>query len=358
MLDGMKRNKSFVIYGAQVVAYGAYVAIKHLFGRVPECFIVSVSEGNPAEIEGIEVRTLDTCALDAENTLVIIAVTELLQDEIAMALQAKGYSHTFKLTQHEEHLLMSRYFAGIGKFPTLDDVSGGYSGEYPAEYPADLALYEVRNHRDKPLSDRPKLLSFERSIQAGAALTDDRIAPIPDNEGDNISAKNRQYCEMSAAYWVWKNTKHEWKGIEHYRRHLLVRPEMLADDIDAVLPLPYICYPDTRTQFRRFVSRDVLNALRKTLRRLHPSEYDNYLRILNGQYQYTYNLVCAKREVFDAYCRWFFNITEYLETLADKVPEITNTRALSYIAEVLTNIYFMSNQNRLNIRHAEKAIYT
>jgi hypothetical protein len=348
--DVIRRYSKFVLYGARVVAYGAYVALRSLYGRTPECFIVSASEGNPAEIEGIEVCTLDACALDAENTLVVIAVTELLQDEIAMALYAKGYRHIFRLTAHEEHLLMSRYFASIGKFRTLGDVPDGS--------PADLALYEVRNHRDKPLSDRPKLLPFERFIQAGAVLTDERIAPIPDNSGDNISAKNRQYCEMSATYWVWKNTKHEWKGIEHYRRRLLVRPEMLNDGVDAVMPLPYICYPDTVSQFCRFVSEDVLNALLQTLRILHPSEYDNYLRILNGQYQYTYNLVCAKREVFDAYCRWFFNITEYMETLANKVPEIANTRALSYVAEVLTNIYFMSNQNKLSIRHAEKAIYT
>jgi hypothetical protein len=348
--DVIRGHSKFILYGAQVVAYGAYVALRALHDRVPECFIVSNPDGNPVEIDGLEVRALDTCALDAENTLVIIAVTELLQDEIAAALQAKGYRHVFKLTAREEHLLMSRYFTSIGKFPALDDVSGGP--------PVDLALYEVRNRRDKPLSNRPKLLPFERSIQAGAVLTDERIAPVLDNTGDNISAKNSRYCEMSAAYWIWKNTKHEWKGIEHYRRRLLVTPEMLTDDVDAVLPLPYICHPNTIAQFRRFVSEDVLNALLQTLQILHPSEYADYMRILNGPYQYTYNLVCAKREVFDAYCRWFFNITEYMETLADKTPEIANTRALSYVAEVLTNIYFMSNQNKLNIRHAEKAIYT
>jgi hypothetical protein len=341
---------TFAIYGAQVVAYGAYIALRALYNRTPECFIVSAPEGNPAKIEDIEVRTLDTCGLDAENTLVVIAVTELLQGEIAAALQAKGYSNTLMLTQRAEHLLMSAYFESIGKFPALDGVPGGY--------PVDLALYEVRNHRDKPLSGRPKLRPFERSVQAGAALTGARVAPVSDHTGENISAKNGQYCEMSAAYWVWKNTKHEWAGIEHYRRHLLVSPEMLAGDLDAVLPLPYICYPDTIAQFRRFVSEDVLNALLYALKTLHPGKYDDYLRILNGQYQYTYNLVCAKRDVFDAYCAWFFNITEYMETLADKAPEIANNRALSYVAEVLTNLYFMSKQDQLKIRHAEKAIYT
>jgi len=244
---------------------------------------------------------------------------------------------------------MSAYFKDIGKYPVLQDT--GNNG------PVDLALYEVRNHRDKPLAEPPGLWHFEVPIQAGAELTDKRIAGLLDNTGIHISRKNKQYCEMSAAYWVWKNTEHDWKGIEHYRRHLMVRPGMLGDGVDAVMPLPYICYPNTMAQFRRFVNEAVLQALLRALQELHPGEYDDYLAILYGQYQYTYNLVCARREVFDDYCRWFFGITEYMETLADGVPEIGETRALSYVAEVLTNLYFMYHQERLCIRHVEKAIY-
>ena len=214
----------------------------------------------------------------------------------------------------------------------------------------DFAMYEVCNHRDKPLKNHPELLPFEHAIQAGAAVTEERIAPILDNSGENISERNRQYCEMTATYWVWKNTEHDWKGIEHYRRHLLVKPEMLREGVDAILPLPYICYPNTLAQFRRFVSAEVLEALLSALQELHPGEYEKYRSILEGPYQYTYNLVCARREVFDAYCAWFFRITERMEEMADRVPELGETRALSYVAEVLTNLYFMSHQAGSNRR--------
>lgn len=221
----------------------------------------------------------------------------------------------------------------------------------------DFVLYEVNCEKDKPLDHHPVLKPYERAIQAGASLTDWRIADITDDSGDNISDKNRQYCEMSAVYWVWKNTRHDWVGIEHYRRHLLVEPKMLKDDVDAIMPLPYICYPDEATQFLRFVSKDVFEALLTSLKELHPLEYDSYLKIIYGKYQYTYNLMCARREVFEDYCSWFFRITEYMETLSDNVPEIRETRALSYVAEVLTNIYFMSHGDSLKIKHVEKAIY-
>ena len=41
-----------------------------------------------------------------------------------------------------------------------------------------------------------------------------------DNEGDNISEKNKQYCELTAQYWAWKNDKNvDYYGFFHYRRY-------------------------------------------------------------------------------------------------------------------------------------------
>lgn len=341
-----KHPGPFAIYGAQVVAYGAFRAVMELCGRKPECFVVTRPEGNPDEINGIPVRTPEVLRRD---WLVVVGVTELLQGEIVSSLKGRGFENLFILTQREEHRLMSAYFARIGKFPAAT--------VQKQDLETDIVLYEVRNHRDQPLRTRPALRDFERSIQAGAALSDKRVAPLTDDTGENISAKNKQYCELSATYWVWKNTGHAWTGIEHYRRHLLVTPNMLGGDVDAVLPLPYLCYPDTMAQFRRFVSGDVQQALLRALKTLHPLEYGEYEKILYGPYQYTYNIFCAKRAVFEDYCGWFFEITGHMEIMSDKVPEIRETRALSYVAEVLTNLYFTYNQGRWNIRHTGREIY-
>jgi hypothetical protein len=345
ILEELKEYNGFVIYGAQVVAYGAYRALKELYGLIPECFVVSSLENNPPEIDGIAVRALDDVAQDLA---VLVCVTELLQDEVVANLKTRGFRHYIRLTQDVEHALMGAYFEKGGRFRLADTHGKG---------DVDFKLYEVKNHRDKPLAFHPDLKEYEVSIQAGADLTDERIADLTDNTGENISGKNKQYCEMSATYWVWKNTSNAWKGIEHYRRHLLAEPGMLHEDVDAIMPLPYICYPNTMAQFRRFVSEDVLQALLRALKDLHPDKYEEYYAILYGQYQYTYNLVAARADVFDAYCSWFFEITEHMETMADSVPEIGDTRALSYVAEVLTNLYFMYNGGRLNIRHVGKEIY-
>lgn len=113
-VEAVERNKIFYIYGAQVVAYGAYVAIRELCGRKPEAFLVSSLERNPVEMDGVPVKTPERISRDA---LVIVAVTELLQGEIVAFLEGLGHTNVFILTQTEEHRLMAAYFARIGKFP-------------------------------------------------------------------------------------------------------------------------------------------------------------------------------------------------------------------------------------------------
>ena len=293
--------------------------------------------------------SIDTIPVD---TFIVLGITEMIQQEVIPYLDEHGYKNYYPLTQHEEHLLMSEYYDSIGRFSTVDR-------EPDSNEEVDFILYEVKNDKDKPLGYHPGLFYYEKEIQAGAAIAESKIAEITDDTGRNISQKNRMYCEMSAVYCVWKNTDHDWIGIEHYRRHLLVKPEMLGNDIDAIMPLPYICYPHEMAQFLRFTTENVLDALLRALKELHPDEYEDYYKILYGKYQYTYDLVCARRYVFNNYCRWFFEITEYMErTMGKEVPELIETRAFSYVAEVLTNLYFMYHQNDLRIRHVEKAIYT
>ena len=60
-----------------------------------------------------------------------------------------------------------------------------------------------------------------KPIHVGAALSDRKMDIITDAEGDSISIKNREYCELTAIYWAWKNDKSsEWVGLMHYRRFL------------------------------------------------------------------------------------------------------------------------------------------
>ena len=73
-----------------------------------------------------------------------------------------------------------------------------------------------------------------------------------DNVGDNISAKNKNYCELTGLYWAWKNMDAEYIGLAHYRRHFSIKPsrdkwssilttaelETLVQGFDVILPKP------------------------------------------------------------------------------------------------------------------------
>ena len=58
--------------------------------------------------------------------------------------------------------------------------------------------------------------SIYKPIQVGKK---ESFTEIRDNTGDNISEKNPNYCELTAAYWIWKNDKSDITGLTHYRRY-------------------------------------------------------------------------------------------------------------------------------------------
>ena len=57
-------------------------------------------------------------------------------------------------------------------------------------------------------------------VQAGRALYPAIGHIAGDDTGPNISAKNPNYCELTALYWGWKNLDAEYLGLAHYRRYL------------------------------------------------------------------------------------------------------------------------------------------
>lgn len=72
-------------------------------------------------------------------------------------------------------------------------------------------------HQPTHVPDHPLLVP----IQVGAALADTHFSGfLHDDTGENISYKNRSYCELTAQYWAWKNVSADYYGFFHYRRYL------------------------------------------------------------------------------------------------------------------------------------------
>lgn len=81
---------------------------------------------------------------------------------------------------------------------------------------AEIKLF-VCCHQPAAVPEHPLLVP----IQVGAALADEHFSGfLHDDTGDNISGKNRSYCELNAQHWAWKNVEADYCGFFHYRRYL------------------------------------------------------------------------------------------------------------------------------------------
>jgi hypothetical protein len=71
-------------------------------------------------------------------------------------------------------------------------------------------------------------------IQAGKSISGIDLGIQGDDTGDNISGKNKLYCEMTAVYWAWKNLGSlypdlKYIGLCHYRRYFIFQRIPIKD---------------------------------------------------------------------------------------------------------------------------------
>jgi len=205
---------------------------------------------------------------------------------------------------------------------------------------------------------------------------------IGDNTGDNISELNRYFAEITALYWIWKNTKSPFVGMFQYRRYLSINsnahypmvefPSMrmrhlgikhltrfskifLRDlELEKKFILPWFATHDillsepiklnTYKQYKEeHIIADLDRAL-EILKQKYPEMYDFAVENLNSEEGfYPSNLFITHREILNAYAEWLFSI---LLPLYNEIKDEVKTRdteqkmAFAYLAERLFTVYF------------------
>lgn len=354
------------IYGAHSRAKGMVAYLKDY--RIEErlkAFIVTDCCGNPKEIDGIPVISLDKTSDLEKKGLVIIATKKAFHDQIQLDLSEYKFKHILKLTPAVDNQLrlefIRNHFKQMNK-PFMTVHEAAYETMMNTLYVADndtdkVRIYMARNIHDKTMSE----ISYPYwiiPIQAGSALTDKKICQIQDDIGQNISFKNKEYCELTAIYWMWKNVIHEYIGICQYRRHFIICEDELKRlslaKADVVLPIPAVVYPSVSEDYaQRHIAAD-WQIMLDLLKEKYSDYYDSAKKVSEQMYYYPCNMWIMKYTVFLPFCQWLFPILQDLEGLCERKTDDYQSRYIGFLAERLTTIYMEHHSNQLQILYAEK----
>lgn len=342
------------IYGAGIMAYGAYKAIRELFCVTPEGFLVTDKKGQPVQIGGIPVYLIEECVDSLSDSLILIATPEEYQASIEQELIKRHLFHYQKIDSHVEYKLMGSYLKRAIGISLIED----YQAEKLTDEENEACVYMAVSHKDKKMDRNYKEEAWVKKIQVGAALTGVRIAEITDEGAESLSGENALYGELTASYYAWKHNKQKITGLFHYRRVLHITQKQLsllsAGIIDVVLPLPFVCIPDASGQYGRYLLPEDIDVMTKVLKEHEPEENRSFLTLLKTPYLYNYNILIARKEVFDHYCGWLFSLLEEIKNRCEQTERQRMPRYIGRIGEVLTSLYFMRNERNWKIAHAEK----
>lgn len=182
---------------------------------------------------------------------------------------------------------------------------------------------------------------------------------INDNaNSDNISDRNDIYCELTGLYYVWKHCNDmDIKGLVHYRRFLAnkqfaINPnstilkseeiETLLNTHDIILPTlskkdgargGYFTIKESIPEFC------IYRLVRPSIEKLHPEYLNEFEREFTLEKMVYANIMICKKELFNEYCEWLFDILFDVEKNLQESPFGIAPREMGYISEYLLNVW-------------------
>ena len=198
--------------------------------------------------------------------------------------------------------------------------------------------------------------SLYQPVQVGAALHDHIEGFAHDDEGDQISAKNPRYCELTALWWGWRNLSCDWLGLAHYRRHFAGSGErgvMTSSEAAALVARGDVVVTKARNYYIETISSHYmhtfdqdgsqLEALRKGVHAVSPQRLETFDAHLAQKRGHMFNMFIMSREVLDPYCTWLFDVLEVTEGLLDfSQMNDFHARCVGRLGERLLDVWLKS----------------
>lgn len=179
-----------------------------------------------------------------------------------------------------------------------------------------------------------------------------------DDTGENISSKNKSYNELTGLYWAWKNLDDDILGLVHYRRYLGLHKSHNIDDIltepqiDKLFKKADIILPKKRnywieTNYSHYVHAhrsEPIDAAKKVISEKYPEYLDSFNETMNRKKGHILNMFIMKRDDFDSYCSWMFDILAEVDQLVDTTSYSSyQKRFLGFVSERLLDVWVETN---------------
>jgi len=212
-------------------------------------------------------------------------------------------------------------------------------------------------------------------LQVGANISKKDLKIARDNTGDNISEKNPYFCELTGLYWTWKNSKADIKGLVHYRRHLTLKKgyipkkqrlkavisskeiQNLINEYDLILPKKRNYYIESLwSHYEHTLHIGPLEKTRNIIKKTCPEYLEEFDKLKTRKSAHMFNMMVAKKEIFDEYCDWLFKILFKLEDEMKHSPEFMakynqfHLRFYGRISELLLDVWLNTKYPNLKIK--------
>ena len=252
-------------------------------------------------------------------------------------------------------------------------------------------------------SELPKNSLF-LPIEVGAANRKQHLSGYQrDDQGDNISKMNPNYCELTAIYWGWKNLKCDYCGIMHYRRFFSFTDNRYPVSADGRKMVRWPAATEAKfnefgltneASMRKLIeSNDLIVAESQNVKEIYTPRNkrrstvekhyidhedciikmkDLYLAIDIAKEKYPevapyldrymhqkmylgYNMWIAKKPIYDEICDFMFTVLAEVEKKVDiRFYNTQMSRIYGYLAEVLSSAYIYYIRETRSLKVSER----
>lgn len=209
----------------------------------------------------------------------------------------------------------------------------------------------IAAHKEYPMPTN----ALYQPVFVGADLKKDKPVPdgyVGDNSGENISALNPNFCELTGVYWGWKNLDSAYVGLAHYRRHFSLSHsknhvltmneiELYTGKIKVFTPSKRRYYIETLySHYAHTFDAKHLELTKKILEEKYPAFLKSFDTVVNRTWGYMFNMMIMQKALLDEYCAWLFDVLFELRSNVDESNmDAFQLRYPGRISEILFNVW-------------------